>query len=172
MSLPCDPLILTGALHCLVQNALAAGAAGEKVRVCIAVSMKPSRSPSFERIVVLEVSDDGPGIPVEVAPYIFMDGFSYRPARPTRAIGTVGGGLTVARAQLISCHGDMQLGAGRPVRGTLSAVPATFVMRFGVPHRAVAGPADATAPPVVRGSALPAAGGGRWTASRPVGPGC
>ncbi|HEX5271063.1 MAG TPA: ATP-binding protein [Gemmataceae bacterium] len=140
LDLPCDPDIFRDALHCLVENAVEAARGGRRPGVTVRVEAERRPvSGAFETVLTLRVSDDGPGIAEEIASYLFLSGFSSRPASPPPAgekHGQRGRGLAVARSQLFSCHGDLQFepppaaGARRPG----DRLPAVFTMRFGIPR--------------------------------------
>ena len=92
-----DESLLTSALVNLVKNAVQASAKGQTVTVAARLE---------DAAVVLEVRDEGPGIPAEVQARIFEPFFT------TREKGT-GLGLPLAR-KLVEANGGMLTLASRP----------------------------------------------------------
>jgi Signal transduction histidine kinase len=84
---------------------------------------------SVERSIVIEVADDGPGIPEELAPRIFE--------RNVSGAGGTGLGLTIARALAAADGGRLELVRRRPAVFAIFLRPADQNTR----HRVVSGPA-------------------------------
>jgi signal transduction histidine kinase len=119
-----DPIRLTQSLGNLIENALKYAGSGGWVRV----DLGPPLIGSYE----LAVTDSGPGIPLEVLPYVFERYFRVE-GRVSGGPGGMGLGLSIARA-IVLAHGG-ELTAESP-RGT----GARFVLRLPVPASAI-GPA-------------------------------
>lgn len=145
LSLPCDPAILQGTLACLVENAvtISQGHQNQNLVVQIKVEREYCQRGSFSEIVAIKVTDNGPGIAADVAPFIFLDGFTSRVGAKYEREGMeakhLGRGLSVARAQLLAYHGDLQLehpGPRRDPMGSTKTIGSTFVLRFGIPSDA------------------------------------
>jgi hypothetical protein len=152
--LPCDPLIVVDAIHCIIRNAIEAACRVPQDVLEIRIDTRSglSRSPLFDEIVTIEISNSGPPILPEIADCLFLDGF-HHDANETAAeadnadLKRKGRGLAVARAQLSYYHGDLQLvrpGREDPAPETLEEqagfTPTTetgpaFALRFGVPRR-------------------------------------
>lgn len=143
LPLECDPLILNGVLDHLFENACEAwqswkgGAAPadspEFLQIKIRASIEESPAQTFDKFIVIEFQDNGRGIPRQIVPYLFVEGFHYRTAgSPDAENRARGRGLGLSRAQLAAYHGDLMLkddGTGDKF------IPANFVIRFGVTHR-------------------------------------
>jgi signal transduction histidine kinase len=101
-----DPELLVQALVNLTDNACQAMRGGGRVRI---------RARSDETWRVIDVEDDGPGLPPEVAVRLF------RPFVTTRADGH-GLGLAIAQ-NIVLCHGGrIEARSNAPARGTTFAV--------------------------------------------------
>lgn len=140
--LPCDPLIVIDAIHCLFRNAMDATRRvnQEDLTIRIEASLVPSKAPVFAEIVTIEISNSGPPIAPAIADCLFLDGFHFHPGTKTADATAAdltqkGRGLPVARSQLSYYHGDLQLvrlGEAKPWPRTPKNGPA-FAIRFGIP---------------------------------------
>jgi len=141
MPLSCPPDTLEETLGSLVDNAYTASrlAQGSPLEIRINVHIEETLTTNFGKVIAIEVSDTGPGIPTDVAQHIFMDGFSAH----SNEIGNTksihkGRGLSVARAQLLMYRGDLQLvhpGPRPDPSNPSDQIGATFVVRFGIRGR-------------------------------------
>lgn len=122
VALPCDELVLSDAIFALVENSIEARI-GEKAQVHVQVTTKPSHCPFFHKMVRIEVRDEGRGVPDEVRPYLFLEGFT------SARDHSKGKGLSTVRVQLNGFNGDVQHLVTPNISG------ATFVIWFGIPNR-------------------------------------
>jgi signal transduction histidine kinase len=145
LGLQCPPDILSETLQGLVLNALSASRQAHQAELEIRIEARrePTESPSFFGVVALWVTDTGPGILTDVAGHIFLDGFTTDPGADSEdnTGRHKGRGLSIARAQLLMYHGDLQLVHPGPREDPLDpkkTVGATFVVRFGIPVKRAA----------------------------------
>ncbi len=152
--LGCPPNTLEETLQCLAENAVAANTAaqGEELEIRIDALCENSTSANFSSVIALSVTDTGPGIPDNVVQHIFLDGFTTHPRGVAPNVRkNKGRGLSVARAQLLMYHGDLQLAEPGPRKDPLDpskTIGATFDIRFGV---SVEAPSDADKPQAAKG---------------------
>ncbi len=113
-SVLCDPAQIVEALMCLIENAVEA--AGESTRAEITVRSTPAqdRSRDGERVVQIDVIDDGPGVPEPLARRIFDPFFT------TKARG-IGLGLSQAEKLVRENGGRIRLESS-PGRRTVFSV--------------------------------------------------
>jgi signal transduction histidine kinase len=143
VELSCDPAVLKGSLECLVDNALSASieSSDEALELQIDVTQERVPTTDWSQVVTITVADSGPGISAQLVPYVFVEGFSSHSsvdrdkldAKPKHR----GRGLSIARAQLLMYHGDLQLVDPGPRRDPLDpnrTIGATFAIRFAVPR--------------------------------------
>lgn len=136
--LQCPPEILEETLQTLIQNARAASKPSSgKPEIHIRAELESSSSKNFSEIIALWVTDTGAGIPNGDAGHVFLDGFTTHAHAGGRCGEEQhkGRGLSVARAQLLMYHGDVQLvdpGPRTDPADSTRTVGATFVVRFGI----------------------------------------
>ena len=128
--LVCDPMVLTGALHCLIGNAVSAMRLANSPKLFVRLDAAWERSPSgnFDKIIVIRVTDVGPGIRSEIAPFIFLEGFSWRnqaaETKPVEETKHKGRGLPIARSANVGLFGRFAAGERRPTnRANLARRP-------------------------------------------------
>ncbi len=132
-----DPERLTQAVLQLAQNAVEHTTDGSRILLCSRIEWRPDIDPrpdpvqslEFDPMLLLSVTDDGPGVHPDDAPHLF-DRFS-RGVHGRRARGGAGLGLAIVRS-IAEAHGG---------RAYLESVPgkgATF--GIAVPARDFAGP--------------------------------
>jgi signal transduction histidine kinase len=105
------------ALATLLENALAHGGGTTRVRV----RTEPASSPGREEWVVVEVADEGPGVPEELGARIFE--------RAVSGAASTGLGLALARDLVVAEGGRLELVRARP------AVFGVFLRRAGAAPR-------------------------------------
>jgi signal transduction histidine kinase len=103
------PSRLREAVGVLVENAAQHG--GGTVTIRVRAVGAPADRPGAERRVVVEVEDDGPGIPDDLVPHVFERGFS--------GGSSTGVGLALARALAETDGGRLELRRPRPPLFTL-----------------------------------------------------
>lgn len=146
--LDCPAETVRDSLQCLVENARAAVPQAENVEIRLTVRQEDSHSPNFIHLVVIEVTDLGPGLPAAIEHDIFMDGYTHDVSiNDSQLAGFTerkGRGLSTARAQLLMYHAELKLIETGPRADPLDAstrLGATFHLRFGIsrnPRKAIA----------------------------------
>jgi signal transduction histidine kinase len=133
LRLPCEPSILRDTLNCLFENARSA-CQGREFELRVVARRERTASSRSPNVVKVTVSDSGSGIANENVPFIFLDGFTTNNTGKHK-----GRGLSLACAQLLQYHGDLQLedAIGRSNGSTPGG--ATFVLRFRLPDAQEAG---------------------------------
>jgi len=96
--------------------------------------------------VVLEVADDGQGLPRELVPHIF-DLFVQGPRTSDRREGGLGLGLTVVRSLVALHHGRVQAASDGPGRGSTFTVRLPAAIAAGEPVAPTAAPPLAAVKP-------------------------
>lgn len=152
-SLHCDQLIFDETLETLITNALdAAEESGDpQLEVRVSASVTNRAFEAFSEIIEFRITDTGPGIPADVASWVFLDGFSTHGGQKVERAAELshsGRGLSVARAQILTYHGDLQLADPGPHADETSPsgrLGATFVLRFGIPKQSIARSGDRSA---------------------------
>ncbi|WP_431357760.1 sensor histidine kinase [Streptomyces lydicus] len=117
----------TGALPAAAGDRSGAFAAGRAAAAPATAGGPAARRELVARVVVLEVQDDGPGIPAALLPHVF-ERFARGDASRSRAAGSTGLGLAIVQA-VVAAHG-----------GTVgvSSVPGRTVFTVTLPTAAVA----------------------------------
>jgi signal transduction histidine kinase len=133
-SLPCDPVILDNALHCLLENAQSVSRRNEQNQFLVELRASTRDDVRFfRRMVTIEVTDYGPGVAAEKQPFLFIEGYTDRhdlpePGTPEESrVDHLGLGLGMARAFLLRARGELRLQSpGGQGKG------ATFAIHFGL----------------------------------------
>ncbi|WP_244900413.1 sensor histidine kinase [Streptomyces nanshensis] len=119
---PAEPLDVRGdapRLHQVLVNLLANARTHTPPGTTVTTRVRPS--PSGDEVVV-EVADDGPGIPADVLPHIF-ERFARGDSTRSRAHGSTGLGLAIVEAVVAAHHG----------RVTVESVPGRTVFAVRLP---------------------------------------
>jgi two-component system CitB family sensor kinase len=98
---PVKMQVLTSVVGNLVDNAMDAVAAGPQPgRVEVGIV-------EDEEAITITVTDNGPGVPAELVPRIFLDGYSTKPHHEGRLRGV---GLALVHRMVTRAHGSVQVG--------------------------------------------------------------
>lgn len=121
LDLPDEPVIVNGddaRLHQVIANLLtnARVHTPPKCEVAVAVEVTPART------AIISVTDNGPGIPVELQPVLF-ERFARGDSSRSRAAGSTGLGLAIVAAVVEGHHGEV----------SVESVPGRTVFRVELP---------------------------------------
>ncbi len=151
LTLPDEPIEVVGdsaRLHQVLTNLLTNARVHTAPGTAVSVALRTGPSPTQE--VVIEVADEGPGIPPELLPHIF-ERFARADSSRSRTAGSTGLGLAIVSA-VVAAHGGSVNVHSRPgstvfaVR--LPATPSTGTPRHGANSALSAATQPAARPPV------------------------